>query len=114
MRRSRCGAALFCLALCARVSVAFVSCLVCFAVDCLATVLPHNNRSKQDVQSAKSRSHKPVVISRWTEDGDRAEEHETDTHCWNCSDRKHAAGDHARAIKQQPQAGNGTLNSRSL
>ena len=57
-----------------------------FAVDCLATVFPHDNRSKQNVQPAKARGHKPVGINRRAEQRDCAEEHKTQTHDRNRSD----------------------------
>src|SRR6185369_17718863 len=63
IKRSRFGAALFSFvrATCVSgVSAGDFCGIVFLAVDCLATVFPHNNCTKHEVQAAKARGHKPV------------------------------------------------------
>src|SRR5215208_7733466 len=107
INRSRFGAALFCFET-ARGSESG-SCLrklSFFAVDCLATVFPHNNCTKQHMQPAKADCHKPVGKRRRTKERKRPKSHETQTHRGNCPDREHAARDHAGAVKQKPHTRN--------
>src|ERR1700741_4124096 len=104
--RSRFGAALFCFELTARDSVTASCFRSCFAVDCLATVFPHNNRSKKEMQAAKTEGHEPVGPIRRAEECECTQGHETETHGRHGPYRKHTAGDHTGPIKQKPHAGN--------
>src|SRR5262249_24035513 len=90
------------------------SCLrSCFAVDCLATVFPHNNCTKQQMQPAEADCHEPVYPDRRAEEREGAQNHKKQTHRGYCSDREHATSNHARAVKQEPTAGNCVAQSGS-
>src|SRR5688572_3234892 len=107
IKRSRLGAALFSLAGDACVlgtSATGFWGTVFFAVECLATVFPHNNCTKNQVQAAETGSHKPITKLR-SEKCDGAQRHETNSHDRHHLDGVHSAGDYARTVKEQPHAG---------
>src|SRR5829696_4440926 len=102
IKRSRFGAALFSLVRATCESGASASGFwgtVFFAVDCLATVFPHNNCTKHYVQTAETCGHKPVGERGRREQRKGAESHQTDAHNRHYFDGVHAAGDHARSVK---------------
>src|SRR5688572_32398145 len=107
IKRSRLGAALFSLAGDACVlgtSATGFWGTVFFAVECLATVFPHNNCTKNQVQAAETGSHKPIT-KLGSEKCDGAQRHQADSHDRNDFNGVHAAGDYPGTVKQQQHAG---------
>src|SRR5256885_1288983 len=75
------------------------------AVLLLATVPPCDDQSKYDLQDAEAGGEQPRLPDRRCEQGQRSQEHETDTHHRHDAHREGAAGDDAGAITQHPDAG---------
>src|SRR6185295_8660372 len=73
--------------------------------DDLATVVPRNQRTKDNVQTAEAGGEIPVSPSRRREQCADAERHEREAHDRNHAHRECAAGDDAGAVEQEPRAG---------
>ena len=81
---------------------------MCFALErrLLATVSPRDDRPKNYVQSTKTKRHQPIARYHRQEQTERADYHEADAHDWHDAHGKHATGNNAGSVKQQPHAGN--------
>src|SRR6266403_604921 len=80
----------------------------------LATVPPGNEKSKDDVESAKTGGQKPVGPGCGGDDCKRARGHEAEAHDRDNGDRVSASGDDSGAIEKEPGGCEDGLKSSAL
>src|ERR1700719_2415658 len=68
----------------------------------LATVPPGNEKSKDDVESAKTGGQERVRPGRGSDDCERAGGHEAESHDGDDGDGVRASGDDAGAVEKEP------------
>jgi len=80
----------------------------------LATVPPGNEKSKDDVESAKTGGEKPVGPGCGGNDGEGARGHEAESHDGDDRDGVGAAGDDAGAVEKEPGGREGRVEAGAL
>src|SRR5712691_9990752 len=80
----------------------------------LATVPPGNEKSKDDVEAAKTGGQKPVGPGCRGDDGERARGHEAEAHDGDDGDGIRASGDDAGAIEKEPGGCEGGIEAGAL
>ena len=78
-----------------------------------ATVPPRDQNTEQKMESSETGGKKPCAPGRRTKNCKATENHEADAHDWDGGHGERAAGDDARAIKQQPCGGQRRLQAHA-